>query len=125
MPEDGAPDESREGQPQEAGGPGYPTRVGRCRGQPDGPEGTSGRRKPEAWPPEEPEEEQPAQAGGSTKGRDGGRDARRKLRELADGKPETRSTHAARLSTMKAPGSSASGAFVLGGLRGTPSPPPV
>ena len=89
-------------------------------GKPDGPEGTSGRRKPEAWPPEEPEGEQPARVGGSTKGitrggaegaswkfnrrlmsegkrkaqagsstegRDGGRDARRKLRESADGKP--------------------------------------
>jgi hypothetical protein len=83
-------------------------------GEPDGPEGTSGRRKPDAWPPEEPEEERKAQAGGSTEGRDGGRDARRKLRELADGKPETRSTHAARLSTMKAPETSVSGVFVFG-----------
>jgi len=85
-------------------------------GGPDGPEGTSGRRKPDAWLPEEPEEEQPAQAGGSTKGRDGGRDARRKPRELADGKPETGSTHAARLSTMKAPEAPASGVFVFGRL---------
>jgi len=58
-------------------------------GGPDGPEGTSGRRKPDAWPAGEPEEEQPAQAGGSTKGRDGGRDTRRKPRESADEKPET------------------------------------
>jgi hypothetical protein len=60
-------------------------------GQPDGPENTSGRRKLDAWSSEELEEERKAQAGGSTEGRDGGRDARRKLRELADGKPETRS----------------------------------
>jgi hypothetical protein len=53
---------------------------------------------------------------GSTKGRDGGRDARRKPRELADGKPETGSTHAARLSTMKAPEAPASGVFVFGRL---------
>jgi len=33
------------------------------RNKPDGPEGTSGRRKPDAWPPEEPEEERKAQAG--------------------------------------------------------------
>ena len=61
-------------------------------GQPDGPEGTSGRRKPDAWPPEEPEEEQrTAQAEAQPTAIDGGRDARRKLRESADGKPETRS----------------------------------
>ena len=71
--------------------------------QPDGPRGTSERRKPDAWPSEEPEEERKAQAGDSTNGSDGGCDARRKLRESANGKPETGSTHAARLSTMKAP----------------------
>jgi len=58
-------------------------------GGPDGPEDTSGRRKPDAWPPEEPKEERKAQAGRSTEGRDGGRDAQRKLRESADEKPET------------------------------------
>jgi hypothetical protein len=62
MPEDGAPDESRESQPQEAGNQGS-RRESEDAGQPDGPEGTSGRRKPDAWPPEELEEEQKAQAG--------------------------------------------------------------
>ena len=79
--------------------------------------GTSGRRKPEAWPAEEPEEEQKAQAGSSTRGRDGGCDARRKPGESADGKPETGSTHAARLSTMKAPETSVSGVFVFGQIQ--------
>ena len=57
--------------------------------------------------------EQKAQAGSSTRGRDGGCDARRKPGESADGKPETGSTHAARLSTMKAPEASVSGVFVF------------
>jgi len=61
-PEDGAPDESRESQPQEAGVQCNRRESGEP-GQPDGPEGTSGRRKPDAWPAEEPEEERKAQAG--------------------------------------------------------------
>jgi hypothetical protein len=65
-------------------------------GQPDGPENTSGRRKPEAWSSEELEEERKAQAGSSAEGRDGGRDARRKLRGSADGKPEIVNDESAR-----------------------------